>query len=48
MKDGFMEYRYEKLKSSIEFLGGFCNLPECEKEEYKRLREYFMMKGEKK
>lgn len=45
----FMEYRYERIKSNIEFLGGYSNLPENEKNEYQRLRAYFMaMNTEKK
>lgn len=32
--------RMEKLDSTIEFVGGYCNLFEHEKEEYKRLRAY--------
>lgn len=43
MKDvKFMEYRMSKLVSNIEFLGGFCQLSKDEKEEYERLREYFV------
>lgn len=38
----FMEYRYERIKSNIEFLGGYSNLPESEKAEYQRLRAYFV------
>lgn len=32
--------RMERFDSTIEFIGGYCNLSEYEKEEYKRLREY--------
>lgn len=38
-----LEYAIRRMKrfdSTIEFIGGYCNLLDHEKEEYQRLREY--------
>ena len=32
--------RMNRFDSTIEFIGGYCNLTDDEKEEYKRLRAY--------
>lgn len=32
--------RMERFDSTIEFIGGYCNLNQDEKEEYQRLRAY--------
>jgi hypothetical protein len=44
----YMEYRLHRLESTIEYVGGFSELREDEKEEYKRLRTYFALINNKK
>lgn len=37
----YMEYRFKKIKEHIEFIGAFEKLDQSEKDEYKRLFNYF-------
>jgi hypothetical protein len=43
----YMEYRLHRLESTIEYVGGFSELREDEKEEYKRLRAYLALINKK-
>ena len=43
----YVEYRLHRLESTIEYVGGFSELREDEKEEYKRLRAYLALINKK-
>ena len=41
----YLEYRLARIESNIEFFGSYAYLPNKEKEEYKRIKEYFKAIG---